>query len=97
MFQDVGLAHICDGASEQGARSGLNTLVVWNNQITYESMMALGRALVRLIKLYCLLIIFSQCVLVLACCMYQGTSSLLHKSCVQFDNYKANLVLVHSI
>lgn len=46
MFQDVGLAHICDGASEQGSRSGLNTLVVWNNQITYESMMALGRALV---------------------------------------------------
>ena len=46
MLQDVGLAHICDGASEQGSRSSLNTLVVWNNQITYESMMALGRALV---------------------------------------------------
>ena len=48
VFQDVGLAHICDGASEQGSRSGLNTLVVWNNQITYESMIALGRALVCL-------------------------------------------------
>lgn len=45
-LQDVGLAHICDGASEQGSRSSLNTLVVWNNQITYESMTALGRALV---------------------------------------------------
>jgi len=48
VLQDVGLAHICDGASEQGMRSGLSTLVVWNNQITYESMTALGRALVCL-------------------------------------------------
>ena len=48
----MGLAHICDGASEQGLRSGLNTLVVWNNQITYESMIALGRALVRC-RLFC--------------------------------------------
>ena len=48
VLQDVGLAHICDGTSEQGSRSGLSTLVVWNNQITYESMTALGRALVCL-------------------------------------------------
>jgi len=46
MLQDVGLAHICDGASERGSLSGLSTLVMWNNQITYESMTALGRALV---------------------------------------------------
>ena len=46
IFQDVGTTHLCDGLYEQNLGYGLNTLVLWNNQITYQSMGALGRALV---------------------------------------------------
>ena len=44
--QDVGTSHICDGLWEQNLEHGLNTLVLWNNQITYQSMPALSRSLV---------------------------------------------------
>jgi protein phosphatase 1 regulatory subunit 37 len=46
LLQDFGLQHVCDGILEHGTRSGLNTLVVWNNQVTFESMLAVSRALV---------------------------------------------------
>lgn len=45
IFQDVGMAHICEGISEQGSL-GIETLVVWNNQLTYQSMNSLCKALV---------------------------------------------------
>lgn len=43
-LQDVGTSHICDGICEQG--SGLSTLVLWNNQLTFQAMAAVSRALV---------------------------------------------------
>jgi protein phosphatase 1 regulatory subunit 37 len=45
--QDVGVSHLCDGLWEQNLEHGLNTLVLWNNQITYQSMTSLSRALVN--------------------------------------------------
>ncbi|ELT97355.1 hypothetical protein CAPTEDRAFT_218827 [Capitella teleta] len=46
-LQDVGISHLCDGLWEQNLDHGLNTLVLWNNQITYQSMTALSRALMN--------------------------------------------------
>lgn len=40
------MGHICGGVTEQADVDGLNTLVVWNNQISHQSMPALSRALV---------------------------------------------------
>ena len=47
MFQDVGTELLCKGLYNQG--NGLVTLVLWNNQITYQSMDSMAGALVRLI------------------------------------------------
>ncbi|XP_064602191.1 protein phosphatase 1 regulatory subunit 37-like isoform X2 [Liolophura sinensis] len=44
-LQDVGVGHLSDGLYEQNLGQGLNTLVLWNNQITYQGMPALARAL----------------------------------------------------
>ncbi|XP_064622160.1 protein phosphatase 1 regulatory subunit 37-like isoform X2 [Lineus longissimus] len=44
-LQDVGATHISDGLYEQNLGTGLTTLVLWNNQITYQSMTSLARAL----------------------------------------------------
>ncbi|KAK7103839.1 hypothetical protein V1264_018657 [Littorina saxatilis] len=44
-LQDVGVGHVCDGLYEQNLDKGLRTLVLWNNQITYQSMAALSKAL----------------------------------------------------
>ncbi|XP_059159422.1 protein phosphatase 1 regulatory subunit 37-like isoform X2 [Physella acuta] len=44
-LQDVGTSHLCDGLLEQNTARGLRTLVLWNNQINYQAMPALGRAL----------------------------------------------------
>ncbi|KAI8744502.1 protein phosphatase 1 regulatory subunit 37 [Biomphalaria glabrata] len=44
-LQDVGTSHLCDGLLEQNLGKGLHTLVLWNNQINYQAMSALGRAL----------------------------------------------------
>ncbi|KAH9509319.1 hypothetical protein Btru_046769 [Bulinus truncatus] len=44
-LQDVGTSHLCDGLLEQNLGRGLHTLVLWNNQINYQAMSALGRAL----------------------------------------------------
>ena len=40
------MGHVCDGLYEQNLDKGLRTLVLWNNQITYQAMAALSRALV---------------------------------------------------
>ncbi|XP_055957015.1 protein phosphatase 1 regulatory subunit 37 isoform X2 [Patella vulgata] len=42
-LQDVGTRHLSDGLAEQTA--GLMTLVLWNNQITYQGMPSLANAL----------------------------------------------------
>ncbi|ESO06608.1 hypothetical protein HELRODRAFT_63861 [Helobdella robusta] len=42
-IQDTGMGHLCDGLSS--GESGLETLVVWGNQLTYQSMVALSRVL----------------------------------------------------
>ncbi|GFO12019.1 protein phosphatase 1 regulatory subunit 37 [Plakobranchus ocellatus] len=44
-LQDVGVSHICEGLLEQGGGRGLRTLVLWNNQVNYQAMPALGKAL----------------------------------------------------
>ncbi|KAK3702635.1 hypothetical protein RRG08_042624 [Elysia crispata] len=44
-LQDVGVSHICEGLLEQGGGRGLRTLVLWNNQINYQAMPALGKSL----------------------------------------------------
>ncbi|KAK3093325.1 hypothetical protein FSP39_014146 [Pinctada imbricata] len=44
-LQDVGVGHICDGLYEQNLDTGLCTLVLWNNQITYQAMAAIGKAI----------------------------------------------------
>ncbi|XP_045172941.2 protein phosphatase 1 regulatory subunit 37-like [Mercenaria mercenaria] len=44
-LQDVGVGHICDGLSEQCLDTGLLTLVLWNNQITFQGMSAVNKAL----------------------------------------------------
>ncbi|KAL4238283.1 hypothetical protein ACF0H5_002995 [Mactra antiquata] len=43
-LQDVGITHICDGLSEQCLDTGLLTLVLWNNQITFQGMSAINKA-----------------------------------------------------
>ena len=40
------MSHICEGLLEQGGGRGLRTLVLWNNQMNYQAMPALGKALV---------------------------------------------------
>ncbi|CAD5123043.1 DgyrCDS11422 [Dimorphilus gyrociliatus] len=45
-LQDTGTIHICSGLCEQTVEKGLLTLVLWNNQITYQSMPSLARALI---------------------------------------------------
>ena len=40
------MGHICDGVADQNNINGLNTLVIWNNRVTHQSMPALSRALV---------------------------------------------------
>lgn len=45
-LQDIGVSHICDGIYEQTLDTGLLTLVLWNNQLTYQSMSAVSKALV---------------------------------------------------
>ena len=44
-YQDMGLGHICEGLAEQ-QNGGLQTLVLWNNQLTHQGMSYLSRALV---------------------------------------------------
>ncbi len=39
---------MCDGLFEQSLGLGLNTLVLWNNQITYQAMPSLARSLVSI-------------------------------------------------
>ena len=46
--QDVGVSHICDGLWEQNIGQGLATIVLWNNQVTYQAMNSLSRALVSM-------------------------------------------------
>ncbi|XP_060070550.1 protein phosphatase 1 regulatory subunit 37-like [Ylistrum balloti] len=44
-LQDIGASHVCDGLCEQNLGIGLQTLVLWNNQITYNAMAAVGKAM----------------------------------------------------
>ncbi|XP_013379525.1 uncharacterized protein LOC106151011 [Lingula anatina] len=44
-IQDVGLTHLSDGLYEQSLDNGLHTLVLWNNQLTFQGMQSLSRAL----------------------------------------------------
>lgn len=44
-LQDIGIAHVCDGLYEQNLDQGLNTLVLWNNQMSYQAMAAVSKAL----------------------------------------------------
>ncbi|OWF35723.1 Protein phosphatase 1 regulatory subunit 37 [Mizuhopecten yessoensis] len=44
-LQDIGASHVCDGLCEQNLGNGLQTLVFWNNQITYNAMTAVGKAM----------------------------------------------------
>lgn len=44
-LQDTGFQHICEGVWEQGKGNGLNTLVIWNNQLSYHAMNHLSKAL----------------------------------------------------
>ncbi|XP_069119075.1 protein phosphatase 1 regulatory subunit 37-like [Argopecten irradians] len=44
-LQDIGASHVCDGLCEQNMGTGLQTLVLWNNQITYNAMTAVGKAM----------------------------------------------------
>ncbi|ESO85706.1 hypothetical protein LOTGIDRAFT_107752 [Lottia gigantea] len=44
-LQDVGTRHVCDGLSEQTLERGLLTLVLWNNQITYQGMTPIANCL----------------------------------------------------
>ncbi|CAE1236516.1 PPP1R37 [Acanthosepion pharaonis] len=44
-LQDVGLSHICAGLCEKVDSSGLSTLVLWNNQMSYQGMLSLSHAL----------------------------------------------------
>ncbi|XP_062595456.1 protein phosphatase 1 regulatory subunit 37-like [Saccostrea cucullata] len=44
-LQDIGVGHICDGLYEQTLDTGLLTLVLWSNQLTYQSMSAMAKAL----------------------------------------------------
>ncbi|XP_052766356.1 protein phosphatase 1 regulatory subunit 37-like [Mya arenaria] len=44
-LQDVGVGHVCDGLAEQCLDSGLLTLVLWNNQVTFQAMNAINKAL----------------------------------------------------
>ncbi|CAC5402905.1 PPP1R37 [Mytilus coruscus] len=44
-LQDIGITHVCDGLYEQNLDQGLNTLVLWNNQLTYQGMAAIAKAL----------------------------------------------------
>ena len=63
VFQDVGTSHLCDGICEQEG-AGLSTLVLWNNQLTYQSMSAVGRALVSVLSYLATRILFhSNCLL----------------------------------
>ena len=45
LSQDMGLGHICEGLAEQ-TEGGLQTLVLWNNLLTYQGMGFLATALV---------------------------------------------------
>lgn len=47
--QDVGVAHLCDGLCDQTGEKGLKTLVLFNNQLTYQAMSSLAKVLVRTI------------------------------------------------
>ncbi|KAL3874652.1 hypothetical protein ACJMK2_037634 [Sinanodonta woodiana] len=49
-LQDVGTAHIFDGICEQSV-GGLQTLVLWNNQITFQAMASVNKALYTAEKL----------------------------------------------
>ncbi|XP_071081394.1 protein phosphatase 1 regulatory subunit 37-like isoform X1 [Haliotis cracherodii] len=44
-LQDVGTSHLCDGLYEQNLDTGLKTLVLWNNQITYQAMASVAKTL----------------------------------------------------
>lgn len=46
-LQDAGVHHVCEGLSEQTYGSGLLTLVLWNNQISFQAMSDISQALVR--------------------------------------------------
>ena len=46
VFQDAGVHHVCEGLSEQTYGSGLLTLVLWNNQISFQAMSDISQALV---------------------------------------------------
>ncbi|XP_078490190.1 uncharacterized protein LOC100186281 [Ciona intestinalis] len=47
LIQDVGLSHLCSGimTQPQNGACGLQTLVLWNNQISHQSMSKLATAL----------------------------------------------------
>jgi protein phosphatase 1 regulatory subunit 37 len=45
-MQDVGVAHLCDGLCDQTGEKGLCTLVLFNNQLTYQAMSSLAKVLV---------------------------------------------------
>lgn len=44
-LQDTGFLHICEGIWEQTNGCGLNTLIMWNNQLSYQAMNHLSKAL----------------------------------------------------
>ncbi|XP_071160920.1 protein phosphatase 1 regulatory subunit 37-like [Mytilus edulis] len=44
-LQDIGITHVSDGLYEQNLDQGLNTLVLWNNQLTYQGMASIAKAL----------------------------------------------------
>lgn len=46
LLQDAGIGHICDGLAEQCLDTGLLTLVLWNNQVTFQGMHSINKALV---------------------------------------------------
>ena len=61
IFQDIGVGHVSDGLYEQNLDQGLNTLVLWNNQMSYQAMSAISKALVsRYVTYFCLFILYPR-------------------------------------
>lgn len=50
-LQDIGVGHVSDGLYEQNLDQGLNTLVLWNNQMSYQAMSAISKALTSTTRL----------------------------------------------
>ena len=64
VVQDVGVAHVCDGLYYENLEKELRVIVLWNNQITYQAMAAISRAVVRTASLFIVCVAVGECVCV---------------------------------